>query len=281
MSVLGQLSLGMLVFGIAANLLMAVIWIAFPSTQRRADLFTAAMHVALASTSCHLVLISLDVFDNYPDLLFLPVYWTLAIGPFMFFSIKLRLFPKYKFVPSDIKHFILPVGQFLYFALLFIFAEIGFRQELGRKFYSPFYGGLEMAIFITTFNIYLAASYRFIKFKIAQCQRIGDASGLQTVLQLRRMLRVVFILFFFNSVYIFTDFIMYEVLGLNMHNYRTFTHVGEMLFASLATWMAWASLAVFKHWTYRSFSDRLWQWIKTWLLKRQGLEAKKNVEGEQ
>lgn len=262
MTALGQFSLLLLAIGMAANLTMALIWLIFPSPQRRADYFTSAMHLAYASTSFHLILIALDVFEKNPDLLFLPVYWTLALGPFMFFSIKLRLFPKYKFVPSDLKHFILPAGQFLYFSLLFVFAEIGFRQELGRKFYSPFYGGLEMALFITTFNFYIAAAYRFIKFKITHCQRTNDQTTLQTTLQLRRMLRVLFVLFLFNSIYIFTDFIMYEVLGLNMHNYQTFTRFGEVLFASMSAWMAWASLSIFKKWTYQSYSDLIWQWLR-------------------
>lgn len=263
---LGTVAFLFLSIGLLTNVGAAIAFLFRLSNNKRADYFQSVFHFAFALTCLHLIFIVQGIYSNYKSLLFLPVYNTLSLGPFLFYSIKLRLFPSYRFVPSDAKHFILPIGQFLYFSLMFLFTSPEFRYSLGRKFYSPFYGGLEMAIFIITFNIYMAAAYRFIRFRIARdFSKHHDWDWHQT-LQLRRMIRVLFILFFFNSVYILTDFIMYELLRLNMHNFRGFTRSGEIVFATMAIWIGWMGFVILRKKTYKSISDAAWQFIRKLLL---------------
>lgn len=265
---LGTVSFILLAIGLVANMLVGLAFLLRSSTNKRADLFSAGLHLAFALTTLHLIFILQGVFSNHTSLLFLPVYYTLALGPFLFFSIKLRLFPGYKFVPSDVKHFILPVGQMLYFIIIFLLTSAQFREELGRKFYSPFYGGLEMAIFISTFNFYMAAAYRFIKFRAARDHNKTQDWEWHQTLQLRRLIRVLFILFFLNSVYILTDFIMYELLRLNMHDFRGFTRSGEIVFASMAIWVAWVGLNLNFKRKYNSLSEASWQFLRSTILRR-------------
>ncbi|MBK9014361.1 MAG: hypothetical protein IPM82_09860 [Saprospiraceae bacterium] len=43
------------------------------------------------------------------------------------------------------------------------------------------------------------------------------------------------LLFWVNSAYIVTDFVMYELMRLNMHDFRGFTRFGDLSFAA---WLA-------------------------------------------
>lgn len=265
---LATLSFFLLTIGVLANVVAGLSFLIRKSENKRADFFQAGMHFSFALTSLHLIMIVQGMFYRNEHLLFLPVYLTLALGPTLFFAIKLRLFPAYKFVPTDAKHFFLPVGQFLYFSILFFFTSPEFRAELGRKFYSPFYGGLEMALFIITFNFYMAAAYRFIRFRLARDHNKPHDWEWHQTLQLRRLIRVLFILFLFNSAYILTDFIMYELLRLNMHDFRGFTRSGEIVFASMAIWVAWVGFKLLRRRPYRSISEATFQFVRQYILRR-------------
>lgn len=265
---LATVSFLLLAIGLLANVVAAVIFLLRKSDNKRADFFQSGLHLAFALTCLHLILIVQGVYERNEALLFLPVYHTLALGPFLFFAIKLRLFPAYKFVPSDAKHFFLPFGQFCYFAILFFFTTPEFRAELGRKFYSPFYGGLEMALFIITFNFYMAAAYRFIRFRLARDHNKPPDWERHQTLQLRRLIRVLFVLFLFNSAYILTDFIMYELLRLNMHDFRGFTRSGEIVFATMALWVAWAGFRILRKKPYKSMSEATYRFLKQFILRR-------------
>lgn len=202
--------------------------------DKRSDLAFAALLVTYSLTALHHVFILRGVFEAKPHLTSLPIYLTLSLGVLLFFSVKLRLFPTYKFVGSDIKHAILPVGQFVYFLGAFIWTD-GF---LLRRFYSPFYGGLEMALYIFTFYAYQFSAYRYIRFKISALRKKQEGGQpLYEALVLRRMLRVMLLLFWVNSAYIVTDFVMYELLQLNMHDFRGFTRFGDLSFAAMAGWV--------------------------------------------
>ena len=265
---LATVSFLLLSAALLANLVAASIYALRSSDNKRADFFQAGMHLAFALTSLHLIFIVQGIYTSHHSLLFIPIYHTLALGPFLFFAIKLRLFPRYKFVPTDAKHFFLPAGQFIYFAILFFFTTPEFREELGRKFYSPFYGGLEMALFIVTFNFYMAAAYRFIRFRLARDHHKPHDGQWHETLQLRRLIRVLFVLFFFNSVYILTDFIMYELLRLNMHDFRGFTRSGEIVFAIMAIWVGWAGLRILSKKPYRSMSEAAYRSARSFILRR-------------
>lgn len=201
--------------------------------NRRADAVFATLLLAYALTCVHHALILQGVFHRQPQLAALPLYFTLAFGVLLFFSVKLRLFPAYRFVGSDIKHALLPVGQFLYFLLVWLFAD----WNLERRFYSPFYGGLEMAFYIFTFYTYQFAAYRYVQYKISALRKQQQGGQLlYETLVMRRMLRVMLVLFWVNSGYIVTDFVMYELLQLNMHNFRGFTRFGDLSFVAMAGW---------------------------------------------
>jgi hypothetical protein len=230
---LTSLSFLVLCAAMALNGAVAAAMLLRKNGGKRADLPFIALLLAYSLTALHHVFILRGVFEARPGLTSLPIYLTLSLGVLLFFSVKLRLFPTYKFVASDLKHALLPVGQLAYFLGALVFTD----GVLVRRFYSPFYGGLEMALYIFTFYTYQFAAYRYIRFQISVLRKKQEGGQpLYEALVLRRMLRVMLLLFWVNSAYIVTDFVMYELLRLNMHDFRGFTRFGDLSFAAMAGW---------------------------------------------
>lgn len=203
-----------------------------------ANVFLGTLLWTLSFTLGHQAFVILDVFERSPDWLFLPIYFTLSFGPLLFYSVKFRLYPTYRFEKSDLKHAILPVGQWLYFIVLF-FQPVDFKSAMGRHLFSPFYGSAEMLLYVGTFYAYLYSAYRYIRFKYAKLRHSKNHPELKIVLHQKRMVKVLILLFWFNSAYIGGDFIMYELLDYNLHDLRGFTRLGDLSFAAIAFWVGW------------------------------------------
>ena len=263
LGILGTLAFWLLSACILLNGVSALLFLFRKSENKRADVAFAALLLAFAGTCLHHVLALQGIYDRAPDLLFLPVYLTLSLGAALFFAVKLRLFPAYRFVGTDAKHLVLPAGQLLYFAVLFFFFSPEFRQNLGRKFYSPFYGGIEMGLYIATFYAYLFAAYRYTQFRIAALRK--KQQGGQPLFEafvLRRMLRVMIVLFWVNSAYIVIDFVMYELLSLNMHDFRGFTRFGDLSFAAMAGWAGLSGVQLLLRVPYWNSSSAAFKVVK-------------------
>ncbi len=256
---LTALSFWMLCAAIVLNGLVAAVFLFRKNENKRADIAFAALLLAYALTSLHHVFILRGIFQANPSLTALPLYFTLSLGVLLFFSVKLRLFPTYKFVGSDLKHAVLPFGQFAYFLGAFLLTD----GLLVRRFYSPFYGGLEMGLYIFTFYTYQFAAYRYIRFKVSALRKKQEGGQpLYEVLVLRRMLRAMLLLFWVNSAYIVTDFVMYELLQLNMHDFRGFTRFGDISFAAMAGWVGLTGVQLLMKPPYMNVSMFVFYWLK-------------------
>jgi len=259
---LTTLSFFVLCAAIALNGVVAFVFLLRKNGDKRSDLAFTGLLLVYSLTALHHVFILKGIFEAKPHLTSLPLYFTLSLGVLLFLAVKLRLFPTYKFEGSDIKHAILPVGQFVYFVGAFIWTD----GLLVRRFYSPFYGGLEMALYIFTFYSYQFAAYRYIRFKVSALRKKKEGGQpLYEALVLRRMLRVMLLLFWVNSAYIVTDFVMYELLRLNMHDFRGFTRFGDVSFAAMAGWIGLSGVQLLmkppymnlSHWVLHGFKRML------------------------
>jgi hypothetical protein len=80
---------------------------------------------------------------------------------------------------------------------------------------------------------------------------------------LRRLVRILIVLFWINSAYITIDFVMYELLSLNMHNFRGFTRFGDLSFAAMAGWTGYMGLILLTNRPYKSLSDEIFRLVKS------------------
>jgi len=218
---------------VTAGLIFLFLW----GKRTLSNLFFGFLLILMGVTCLHHFCILLDVYIEQPKWLFLPIYYTLWFGPFLFFAIKIRLYPKYKLVCSDLKHAILPFGQLIYFLILF-YSSIAYRESLGRNFFSPFYGAMEMVLYIGTFYAYLYSSYRYVRYKEAHLRNNAEGKTKKEILFLKRMLKVLLVLFWINSGYIISDFLVYQVFDMNLHTMmRGFTRFGDISFGLMVFWM--------------------------------------------
>jgi hypothetical protein len=123
-----------------------------------------------------------------------------------------------------------------------------------------------MALYIATFYTYQFGAYRYIRFKISALRKQKEGGQpLYEALVFRRMLRIMLILFWVNSAYIVVDFVMYELLRLNMHDFRGFTRFGELSFAVMAGWAGLTGLQLLMKPPYLNLSQVVFSWIKNQL----------------
>ena len=98
---------------------IGVLFFGKSSGDRRSNICYGLLLIAFGLTLLHFWLVLGGIYERYPSLYFIPVYYTLAIPTLFFYHVKLSLYPQYQFRRSDLKHFILPFGQLIFFIFMF------------------------------------------------------------------------------------------------------------------------------------------------------------------
>lgn len=220
--------------GVLQGLTIGVLFFFKRSGEKRANYFYGLLLITFALTLLHHIFTILGVFEYYPALYFLPIYYTLAFPTLLFYYVKLNLYPAYQFQLTDVKHFILPVGQFLFFATIF-FTAVAFKSKLGRHFFNPFYGALEQLLYLTTFFAYLYFSWRYIQRKRLTIH--NDRKALRQVLYMKVLVKILFILFCIQTAFVISDFITFEIFGINLRAVKIYAALGVLSFAALLFWL--------------------------------------------
>lgn len=203
------------------------------SGERRANIFFGLLLITFALTMLHHIFVMTGFFERYPQLHFLPIYFTLAFPTLLFYYVKLNLYPTYKFEKSDIKHFMLPVFQFLFFIIV-LFIPIEYSVKLWRRFFNPFFGATEQLLYLTTFFAYLYFARRYI---LQRRRSLRERHQIRQVLYMRILVRILFILFCIHTIFVVTDFITFELFGINLRTVKMFAALGVLSFAALLFWL--------------------------------------------
>ncbi|NJO87220.1 MAG: hypothetical protein HC821_04285 [Lewinella sp.] len=149
-----------------------------------------------AGVQLHFIFAYSGWLEQRPALAYLPIYYSLSLPVLMFYYVKFNLYPRYRLRLTDLKHFLLPLGQFLY--LWVMWGVVAWRQPGGRSFYNLFYGGLEQGIFLAFFPLYLLFARAYWR---ARRRQLGLISLPRTLWYLRKLMKGSF--FFFLSYGIF------------------------------------------------------------------------------
>lgn len=194
--------------------------------------FYGLLLISIGLTLLHNTFVMLDLYSNSPWLNFLPIYFTLAFPPLLFYYVKLHLYPKYRLRPTDAKHFVLPVGQFLFFVCMFCLPTAE-KAGLGRYFYNPFYGAFEQVLYLSTFFAYQYFSYRYLR---RRYQTLKSKEEAKQVWYLRQLIKVLFVLFGIHACFVVGDFFSYEFLDINVRAVKPYTALGLLSFAAIVYW---------------------------------------------
>lgn len=235
-----------------------------------------------------LILFSVCVLDNllahtgilspYQEKYFVPVWYTLALGPAFFFAIKFTLYPAYEIRPTDAKHFILPMAQGLFYWTLY-FSGPHTQQLVWDNFLQPFFKTFEGILYVALLFTYMALSYRYVKYKQAVVRRKGNFWELGKTIWLQWTIKVLFALAILNTSYIVMDFVVWNFMGWNLYSVRGFSYLGDLSFAAMAAWLTWRgyqyafrvayptesqlqAFAADKNWTQAPAAERLIHWIE-------------------
>lgn len=205
--------------------------------NKKANLFFGGLLLAFALAIVNLIFAHMGIYSQHQYLYFIPLWYTLSFGPFLFYYVKFSLYPTYELRRSDAKHFLLPIAQALFYW------SIGFRDEafkdwIWEVFIRPFFSTFEGILFLISFFGYLALSYRYIKFKQAILKK-KDARPweLRKVTWLQNVVKVLFVLACINSFYTIVDFVAFRFFQRNLYNLPGFSYLGDLSFAAMVYWL--------------------------------------------
>jgi len=229
--------------GVLAGMVLGVIFVFRRIGNQKSNLFFAALLFAFGLSLLNIIFIGKGLQEYYPKLRFLPIRFTLALGPFFFYFVKFSLFPSYELRRTDIKHFLLPIWQ-LSFYLIVGFRSVEFKSQLGETFMQPFYRDFEQVLFLITFWMYLFLAYRYIRYRLALLRRRGHPWQIQKMMWLRRVVRITVLLIAGYSFYFLTDFVGYHFFRLNLHHTSWFTYTGDLFFTGIVLWLSYAGFRI-------------------------------------
>lgn len=233
-SLLYYLLLAILYSGVLQGILIGVAFMLLKkSGPKRANICFGLLLIAFGLTLLH------NIFET-KQVYFLPLYFTLTLPTLLFYYVKLNLYPNYRFQWTDIKHFILPIGQFIFFTVLF-FSAVQSQHKPERHFYNPFYGGLEQATYLSLFFAYLYFSYRYI---LRKRSTIKAKEELKRILYLEKLIQILFILFCIHAGFVLSDFFLFEFFHINLRLNKFYVGLGALSFAALVFWLGIYGLQV-------------------------------------
>lgn len=204
------------------------------SGVRRANYFYGVLLIAAGLTLLHNMLILSSFYTYYPHYKFFPIYLTLALPPLLFFHVKLNLYPSYRLRWTDAKHFLLPLGQWLFFWQVLLGSE-AYKLVADRDFYHPFYGAMEQAMYISLFFAYLYFCWRYIR---ERASRVHTHKERKQVWYLRKLVKALWVLFAIHTAFILSDFIAYEVFFVNLRSVKLYVGLGALSYAALVYWLS-------------------------------------------
>ena len=214
-------------------LVVGILFFRKRSGERRANRLYGFLLICGALTQLHFLWDFLGWLERYPELRYLPVYYSLWLPVLLFSHVKVSLYPAYRFRWTDAKHFALPLGQSLYFLGIWLIPAL--RHEDGRYFYSPFYGGLEQALYLIGWPLYVLFSYMYLRTRRRQ---LGNRSLPRLQWYLRKLLKGCLILMVGYAFLSGADFLAYKFHWADLRSAPWYAGAQALSFTVLLGWLA-------------------------------------------
>ncbi|MCP9237089.1 hypothetical protein [Lewinella sp. JB7] len=220
----------------AASLLAAIgiggLFFLKRSGEVRANRLYGGLLIAGGLTQLHFLLLFSGLTLRHPELEFLPIYFTLWLPVLLFLHVKLSLYPHYRLRWTDLKHFIFPLAQLLFFVSIWIVPS--FRRPEGRYFYSPFYGGLEQALYLIIWPSYIIFAYQYLRRRRAQLRR---RSLPRLLWYLRKLLKGSMLFVIAYAILALSDFISYNYFFVDLRNREWYAGMQSLSYTVLLLWL--------------------------------------------
>ena len=223
-----------LLLGHAQSLGIGALFFLKRSGDKRSNAAMGMLLISFSLTLLHYIFIYTGIYDRYPNLHYLPLYFTLSFPVLLFYHVKLSLFPVYQLRWTDLKHVILPLGPVLFFLVNFIRGK-HFGPDYGRWFSNPFYGAFEQLLYLFFSFAYLYFAYRYIQKKRATQPK--NRTVRKKIWYAALLVRIFLLLFSVHTLFILADYISYNLLQIDLRANNFFAALGILSFVALIYWL--------------------------------------------
>lgn len=217
--------------GILSGIIISVLLVIEASDNRKANTALAALIFLSSLTILELMISLTGLPNNNNALYFLPLRFTLVIGPLLYFYVRFSLLPSQRFRWFDALHFVLPLLQ-AGFYLWVGFRGAAYKTRVWLNIIRP-YGQWEDHLF--TFGLPL---YVLLAFLVIRAYKKANPGEHQQIRWMNRLLLIIGFALIINTFYELIDYSF--LFGLNSGNCCPdwFWDLEIILFALLILWIA-------------------------------------------
>lgn len=137
--------------GIGVSIITSLTLILKKKTDNISNTILVVFLMLLGFTLTNEALTTSGITNRFKNLYFIPIYFSLSIGPFFYIFIKTRI--NHRFLKLDVLHLVLPLIQFLIY-LAIGFRSIEYKSELWRNSIFRSYSSLESILFPVSLIFY-------------------------------------------------------------------------------------------------------------------------------
>ncbi|MEO0733898.1 MAG: helix-turn-helix domain-containing protein [Bacteroidota bacterium] len=150
-----------ILFSLLAQGAFAALILLFKAENKRANRYMALLILLLSCWLCDAFFRVGGIYEQRPDLYFLPIYLSLGFGPLIYHYTKALTRGDFIFRPQDTLHFIPVLLQFAAYVFLQS-QDYGFRRDFWFEVHRPYTFDLELILSFVSLLLYLLAGRRLL-----------------------------------------------------------------------------------------------------------------------
>ena len=199
-------------FGILLCLVVGFQLLFRQTGMRQSNLLLGVLLILYALTLSDGLFAMAGIYAQYQFLYFLPINFSLSIGPLFYFFVRSRVQPSFTLQRRHLLHCVLPMAQFLFY-LSIGFRSTEYKSWVWREVIGPYVQFIEEGLFILLAVGYLVATYQLLH------QKIPEASWKGPVYRwLRQFTISLAFLALIGAAYEVADWVLFGVYEYNLFN---------------------------------------------------------------
>ncbi len=179
---------------------------------KQTNILLGLLLVLYSLTLLNSLLAMTGVFARYQNLYFIPLVFTLSIGPLFYLFVRSRIEPGYRLSRKDLLHFVLPGIQFFFYLVVSVQSQEA-KSLIWRNLIYPYVQYVEEVLVIASGLGYLIYSITLIRKQIP-----GSNLNKSVHKWLRRFAFSLLVLLLLSSIYEIADWILWGAFEYNLFN---------------------------------------------------------------
>lgn len=191
--------------------------------------------VFIALSTLNLLLSLVGLYSQYQYLYFLPLVYSLSIGPLFYFFVRSKVDPRFQLQTKHWPHAILPLLQIaFYFSIGFRSAQ--FKSMIWRDFIGSYLQYVEEGLFIASVLFYI------VKAKSLLAKVPGEKWKIPVYGWLQGFANTLLVLLLIHSTYEIVDWFLYGLYEFNLFNETWYDLPLKLADAAIPLWLAYNAM---------------------------------------